>query len=337
MYGTGSRTPLYGSQTPVHDGSRTPHYGSQTPLHDGGQTPSRSGAWDPSVSNTPMRHSDSSDFSFDESSPSPQPYGSTIPSTPGYSPDTPQSGSHYNPGTPGGSSGMYGSDTSYSPYQPTPSPGNYQQSKIFHQSLLPLSSPLSISLAPPRSDSESFGQLPASLQPGILPAHPVPQGYQHSSSPSSFHGSTPSPSGYPLTPVAPSPIGFNPATPGMANPLDPSQTEWHTADIEVKIKESHEDDDLIYKHGVIRGMSGSMCSIYLLDEDRIVDVQCEHLEPVMPTKSDRVKVITGEDRESTGVLINIDGEDGIVKMDLGHSNIKILSLNSLAKLHEKFA
>lgn len=50
-----------------------------------------------------------------------------------------------------------------------------------------------------------------------------------------------------------------------------------------------------------------------------------------------MKVITGEDRESTGVLINIDGEDGIVKMDLGHSNIKILSLNSLAKLHEKFA
>lgn len=121
----------------------------------------------------------------------------------------------------------------------------------------------------------------------------------------------------------------------MANPLDPSQTEWQTVDIEVKIKESHEDANLIYKHGVIRGMSGPMCSIYLLDEDRIVNVQSEHLEPVMPAKTDRVKVITGEDRESTGVLINIDGEDGIVKMDLGQADIKILSLNSLAKLHEK--
>lgn len=310
MYGSGSRTPLYGSQTPIHDGSRTPHYGSQTPLHEGSQTPGRSGAWDPSVSNTPMRQSDS-DFSFDESSPSPQPYGSTIPSTPGYSPDTPQSGSHYNPGTPGGSSGMYGSDTSYSPYQPTPSPGNYQ---------------------PTPSPSGSFQQVSS---PGSYQPTPSPQGYQHSSSPSSFHGSTPSPSSYPLTPGAPSPLGFNPATPGMANPLDPSQTEWQTVDIEVKIKESHEDANLIYKHGVIRGMSGPMCSIYLLDEDRIVNVQSEHLEPVMPAKTDRVKVITGEDRESTGVLINIDGEDGIVKMDLGQADIKILSLNSLAKLHEK--
>ncbi len=52
MYGTpGSRTPMYGSQTPLYDGSRTPHYGSMTPSHgeDGSRTPGRSGAWDPTV------------------------------------------------------------------------------------------------------------------------------------------------------------------------------------------------------------------------------------------------------------------------------------------------
>ena len=55
MYG--SRTPMYGSQTPLHDGSRTPHYGGQTPLHEGSRTPSGAGgsAWDPSNANTPSR------------------------------------------------------------------------------------------------------------------------------------------------------------------------------------------------------------------------------------------------------------------------------------------
>ena len=71
MYGAGgSRTPMYGSQTPQYDGSRTPQYGSQTPLHDGSATPGRSGAWDPSISNTPARP-DFDDYSFDEASPSP--------------------------------------------------------------------------------------------------------------------------------------------------------------------------------------------------------------------------------------------------------------------------
>lgn len=36
-------------------GSRTPHYGSQTPLHDGSRTPGQSGAWDPNNPNTPSR------------------------------------------------------------------------------------------------------------------------------------------------------------------------------------------------------------------------------------------------------------------------------------------
>lgn len=51
-----SRTPMYGSQTPLYDGSRTPHYGGQTPSHEpGSMTPGRSSAWDPTNPNTPMR------------------------------------------------------------------------------------------------------------------------------------------------------------------------------------------------------------------------------------------------------------------------------------------
>lgn len=36
-------------------GSRTPHYGSQTPLHEGNRTPSHGNAWDPTNANTPAR------------------------------------------------------------------------------------------------------------------------------------------------------------------------------------------------------------------------------------------------------------------------------------------
>merc|ERR1719259_822940 len=148
MYGSatpggshGGRTPMYGSQTPMYDaGSRTPHYGGQTPSHpgmeDGSRTPGRSGAWDPTVTNTPSAPRDFDDYNYDDTTPSP----------------------NYNPGTPGGSGGggsgsgggggqgyqespsnsytpatpgsVYNPQDGYSPYQPSPSPtgGGYQSS-----------------------------------------------------------------------------------------------------------------------------------------------------------------------------------------------------------------
>jgi len=56
---SGFQTPMYGSQTPMHDtfGARTPHYGNQTPAYDGSRTPSHSGAWDPSGLATPAHNS----------------------------------------------------------------------------------------------------------------------------------------------------------------------------------------------------------------------------------------------------------------------------------------
>lgn len=48
----------------------------------------------------------------------------------------------------------------------------------------------------------------------------------------------------------------------------------------------------------------------------------------------QVKVILGEDREATGVLLSIDGEDGIIRMDLEDQQIKILNLRFLGKLLE---
>ena len=41
----------------------------------------------------------------------------------------------------------------------------------------------------------------------------------------------------------------------------------------------------------------------------------------------KVKVILGEDREATGILLSIDGDDGIVRMELD-DQLKILNLRS---------
>lgn len=151
-----------------------------------------------------------------------------------------------------------------------------------------------------------------------------------------------------------------------------------------------------------------MCSVYLKDSEKVVSISSEHLEPVTPTKSNKVrslllpmpplpllgsaspsclarrppwlshpfqspslsldptaqhrgglmdpcgpswatyqiplspiglllspqvKVILGEDREATGILLSIDGEDGIVRMDLDEQ-LKILNLRFLGKLLE---
>jgi len=49
----------------VTGGSRT-YYGLMTPLHDGSQTARQSGAWDPTVTNTPAKTDDIENFNEDK-------------------------------------------------------------------------------------------------------------------------------------------------------------------------------------------------------------------------------------------------------------------------------
>ncbi|XP_034294075.1 transcription elongation factor SPT5 isoform X1 [Pantherophis guttatus] len=304
MYGSGSRTPMYGTQ---HDGNRTPHYGSQTPLHDGSRTPAQSGAWDP---NTPSRPEEEFDYGFDdEPTPSPQGYGGTPnPQTPGYpDPSSPQVNPLYNPQTPG-TPAMYNTDQ-FSPYA-VPSPqGSYQ----------------------PSPSPQSFHQVA-----------PSPVGYQNTHSPASYHP-TPSPMAYqaspspspvgcsPMTPGAPSPGGYNPHTPGSG--IEQSSSDWVTTDIEVKVHDTYLDSHVVGKTGVIRSVNGGMCSVYVKKCEKVVSISSEHLEPVTPAKNDKVKVLLGEDREGTGMLLSIDGDDGIVRMN-PEEQLKILNLRFLGKLVE---
>lgn len=136
---------MYGSQTPLYDGSRTPHYGSMTPAHsDGSRTPGQSGAWDPTVSNTPSRSTDYSELdNWDDPSPS---YNPTTPGS-AYHSDT----SHvpYSPRTPGSS---YCTDPTYSPYQLSPSPSGYETtsntSLNFNNAAADYASPSPLSYSP---------------------------------------------------------------------------------------------------------------------------------------------------------------------------------------------
>ena len=283
MPGAGGRTP--GSATPMYEGgSRTPRAGGATPTYagDGNRTPVHSSsAWDANAAATPRADFDD----YADASPSPSYHN---PPTPGYlNPDTPQGGP-YTPQTPG----MYAYN------QPSPAG---------------LSAP---------SPSASYAS---------------PVGYGSSSV------TTPSPAGYTFSPMTPgggvagsvnSPMPFNPHTPGAGMENMMMGIEWHTIDIEVRIKPSHEDSDLANQTGIIRSTSGGMCSVFLPSEDRVVTIHSEHLEPVTPAAGEKIKVIGGDQyREATGTLLSIDGVEGVVQLDDGQG-VKLINISHLCRMVE---
>uniref|UniRef100_A0A8C8FX67 Transcription elongation factor SPT5 n=1 Tax=Oncorhynchus tshawytscha TaxID=74940 RepID=A0A8C8FX67_ONCTS len=203
---------------------------------------------------------------------------------------------------------------------------------------------------PSRYNTEQYSPYAApspqgSYQPSPSPQSyhqvaPSPVGYQNTHSPASYHPTpspmayqaspSPSPVGYsPMTPGAPSPGGYNPHTPGSN--IDQTSCDWVTTDILVRVKDTFLDSQVVNQTGIIRSVTGGMCSVFLQDTEKVVSISSEHLEPVTPTKNNKVKVILGEDREATGILLSIDGDDGIVRMELD-DQLKILNLRFLGKL-----
>jgi len=145
---------------------------------------------------------------------------------------------------------------------------------------------------------------------------------------------TPSPGTYlqgigqsPMTP-----LGF-PQTPGSSTALDYlHSTEWQTTGIEVSIRDTHPEPGLRRQHGIIRNVVVGSCAVYLLKEERVVNIQTDHLQLVIPKVGDRVKVISGDNRELAGVMRSIDGLEGVVEMDHGDGDVRLLALTSLAKM-----
>ncbi|XP_074789587.1 transcription elongation factor SPT5-like isoform X2 [Athene noctua] len=102
---------------------------------------------------------------------------------------------------------------------------------------------------------------------------------------------------------SPSPVGNSSMTPGSPSPGDnsphipssgikQSSSDWVTTDIEVKIRDTYPDSQAVGQIGVIRSVTGGMCSVCLKDSEKVVSISSEHLEPVTPTKN-KVQMILG--------------------------------------------
>ncbi|CAB1348655.1 unnamed protein product [Coregonus sp. 'balchen'] len=284
----------HGGMTSTH--GRTPMYGSQTPMYGTG-------------SRTPMYGSQTP---LHDGSRTPH-YGSQTPlhdgsRTPG------QSGAWdpNNPNTPSRADDDYefGYDDEPSPspqgYGATPNPQTPGYPEVPSPQVNPQYNPQTPG-TPAMYNTEQYSPYTA----------PSPQGsYQPSPSPQSYHQVAPSPVGYQNTH---SPASYHPTPSPMAYQ---TSCDWVTTDILVRVKDTFLDSQVVNQTGVIRSVT---------DTEKVVSISSEHLEPVTPTKNNKVKVILGEDREATGILLSIDGDDGIVRMELD-DQLKILNLRFLGKL-----
>ena len=50
-----------------------------------------------------------------------------------------------------------------------------------------------------------------------------------------------------------------------------------TTEIEVRIRETHDDAGVVGLHGIVRSVSGSLCSVFVRDEDKTVSPAARHL------------------------------------------------------------
>ncbi|XP_055640225.1 transcription elongation factor SPT5 [Toxorhynchites rutilus septentrionalis] len=154
--------------------------------------------------------------------------------------------------------------------------------------------------------------------------------YQQSPSPSpspyqAGYMGTPSPSGYSPSPAPQSP--YNPQTPGAS--LDSQLGEWCTTGIDVEIR-NHEDADLAGQTGIIRTVNSGDCSVFLPEEDRVLSVLYQNLQPVVPGPGDRFKVIFGDERETTGEFLSMSSsKEAFVSIN---GNKKLMPLNYLCRI-----
>ncbi|KAK3743846.1 hypothetical protein QZH41_011853, partial [Actinostola sp. cb2023] len=274
--------------------ARTPMYGSQTPMY-GSQTPMH-GSRTPMYGSQTPTHGDGSRT----------PHSGAM--TPSHDPSqTPLHGGAWDPTQPNTPS--RNDDFDYGFDANTPSPANY--------------APNTPNPATPGAYTGPY--TPNTPGAGMYGSEPTYSPYTQSPSPAGY--------GNPVTPggsVPPVSPAYNPHTPG-AGMEEHGPGEWVTTDIEVRVNLNHEDPQLLDKVGVIRNVNGNICTVYLYDEKRNISIPAANIDSVEPSKLEKVKVITGDDRECTGTLINIDAEDGIIKMDRTEQ-LKILPLKHLAKI-----
>jgi transcription elongation factor SPT5 len=119
-------------------------------------------------------------------------------------------------------------------------------------------------------------------------------------------------------------------SPYVANSLG-SLHDWITTDIEIKVGSKVSDETLDGIHGVIKEVDHATEKVTVKLYNGVTStLSAECLELVPPERRDHVKIVGGEYRNLLGVLISVDGSDGVVKLSEG-SEIKVLSMSILAK------
>lgn len=155
-----------------------------------------------------------------------------------------------------------------------------------------------------------------------------------SPSPSSYQATyTPSPGYSPQTMGGPASPMNNPQTPGggLVLGIADSHGEWCSTELEVKIRSSA-DANLRGQTGYINTVNNGACAVFLPEEDRVVTLQAQHLEPVIPSVQDQCKLIYGDDREAVGILLNVSGKDANVLID---QKKRLIPLHYLCKLKKE--
>lgn len=104
----------------------------------------------------------------------------------------------------------------------------------------------------------------------------------------------------------------------------------------VRVKDSYpHDSDLCGAVGIIKSIHGSQCSLHVKEFDKVINISLDYLEPVPPHKGDRVMIVHGDDKGSTGLLLSIDGPDGVIKLENrqeGRDEITMTNIRLLCKL-----
>jgi transcription elongation factor SPT5 len=162
-------------------------------------------------------------------------------------------------------------------------------------------------------------QTPGLYSPFNTATSPSPSSYQANYTPSP--GYSPHTMGAPASPM-------NPQTPG-AGLMDSSHGEWCSTELEVKIRSSS-DSNLRGQTAFINTVNNGQCSVFLPDEDRVITLPSHALEPVPPKEKDQFKLIYGDDRETSGVVLSI-GKDVTA---LINGERRMIPLNYVCKMRK---
>lgn len=59
----------------------------------------------------------------------------------------------------------------------------------------------------------------------------------------------------------------------------------------MKVSSHYEDSSLAEKIGIVSNVSGNLCNVYLIEEERVIGITPDFLEPITPEKGNKVSFI----------------------------------------------